>query len=389
MHSNNKGFTLIELIVVMAVFIVVIIIAADSFNTIIRQNSKLIASEESNIEGVVGLEIFRHDLEQTGFGLPSAFPATPPSYNEAVDTPALNFNDAPNGIPRPVVAGNNLNSGNVLPNSDYLVIKGTTLGLAQASQRWTYVNYSSSGKPPKSWTSGNLASGDRAIVLRRSFSDSGVTNQLVYNTATPQNFFVNFPNPNTPLSASFSPAVPQDVFTIYGVDTVDLRMPFNRSDYFISRQAGIPSRCAPGTGILYKTVVNQNGGTLTYIPLLDCVADMQVVFGWDVNGDGLIDAYSDADGTNVSGATSAQVQALMATSDGIRNSLKLIKVYILAQDGAMDKNFTNSSPTILVGSKENGELTLTKNYDLSGSNLMNYRWKVYRVIVRPKNLSTQ
>jgi prepilin-type N-terminal cleavage/methylation domain-containing protein len=390
MRTYNKGYTLIELIVVMAVFSIIILIAGQSFNTILKQNTKLLTSEESNIEGIVGLEIFRHDLEQAGFGLPSSYPSTPPSYQEAAGTPAQNFNDAANGIPRPVVAGNNLNSGNVLPNTDYLVIKGTTLGLTQASQHWTYVNYSSAGKAPKRWPSGNLAANDRAIVLRRAFTTSGVTNELVYDTAAPQNFYVSIPGPTTPLPGSFSPAVPQEILTIYGVDTVNLRMPFNRSDYFISRPAGIPSRCALNTGILYKTVVNHTDGNLTYMPILDCVADMQVVFGWDVNGDGLIDAYSDADGTNVSGASSSQVKTLLASSDGIRSSLKLMKIYILAQDGARDPNFTNSGSTILVGA--NGETSITKSYDLNpagGPNLMNYRWKVYRIIVRPKNLSTQ
>ncbi len=57
----------------------------------------------------------------------------------------------------------------------------------------------------------------------------------------------------------------------------------------------------PDTGILYKTTVNHADGKLTYIPVLDCVLDMQVVLGWDLNGDGLIDTWSNADGSVVSG----------------------------------------------------------------------------------------
>ncbi len=34
------------------------------------------------------------------------------------------------------------------------------------------------------------------------------------------------------------------------------------------------------TGILYKGTVNHADGLLTELPLLDCVADMQVIFGW-------------------------------------------------------------------------------------------------------------
>ncbi len=81
---------------------------------------------------------------------------------------------------------------------------------------------------------------------------------------------------------------------VYGVDPdTDLRMPFNRADYFISN-ANVPQRCAPNTGVLEKVVVNQNGGGLTnFLPLLDCVADMQVVYRRDTNGDGTIDNTTD------------------------------------------------------------------------------------------------
>lgn len=387
MHTNVRGFTLVELIVVMAVFTVVITIAASSFNTILRHSSSLAKSEESNIEGVIGLEIFRHDLEQTGFGLPWSFPATSPTYSEATESPANKHNESTNSIPRAIVAANDL-AVDVLAGTDYLVLKATTLGRSSASQRWSYVNYSSTGRPPKKWQSGNLATDDRVIVLKRSFTDSGVTNQLVFDTTATGKFYTKFPDPSsdTRFPAPFSPFNEHEIFTIYGVDSGDLRMPFNRSDYFIERPGDISSQCAPATGILYKGVVNQTGGTLTKIPILDCIADMQVVFGWDFNGDGLIDTYSDADGTNVNGGTLTQVQDALKSADGIRDNLKLIKVYILAQEGKRDPSYTNSNSTILVGSE--GEGSLSKNYNLALEQLQ-YRWKVYRIVVRPKNLSAQ
>ncbi len=42
---------------------------------------------------------------------------------------------------------------------------------------------------------------------------------------------------------------------------------------------------------------------------MDCVADMQVVFGWDIDKDGDIDTYSDADGATVSGTGSTTASA--------------------------------------------------------------------------------
>ena len=44
-----------------------------AFNTIITNSSKSSKIEESNIEGMIGLEMMRHDLEQMGFGLPWGF----------------------------------------------------------------------------------------------------------------------------------------------------------------------------------------------------------------------------------------------------------------------------------------------------------------------------
>ena len=106
MKINNKGFTLIEMLVVMAVFVVIIAITGDSFNIILSQTSKIFRSEESNIEGVIGLEMLRHDLQQAGFGL---FSETPPvSYEEAAAAPANLYNDAGTNVPRPILAGDNL-----------------------------------------------------------------------------------------------------------------------------------------------------------------------------------------------------------------------------------------------------------------------------------------
>ena len=68
-RTRNSGYTLIELLIVMVIFIVVIIISSSAFNTALTQTKKVSKSEESNIEGVIGLEMFRHDLEQAGFGL--------------------------------------------------------------------------------------------------------------------------------------------------------------------------------------------------------------------------------------------------------------------------------------------------------------------------------
>jgi hypothetical protein len=185
------------------------------------------------------------------------------------------------------------------------------------------------------------------------------------------------------------------IYTVYGVDPfTSLRFPFNRSDYFVARPSvttTIPSYCAPNTGILYKTTVNHDGGGLTYIPILDCVLDMQVVLGWDWDNNGIIDTYSNADGTvaaglvtNVTAALSQVNNNSITTTPNIRNNLKLVKVYIIAQNGKRDTGFTTTSP-LEVGDAAEVSLTRPAGFSLAADQL-NYRWKVYRIVVRPKNL---
>ncbi len=407
MRKNQGGFTLIELIVVMAVFIIVIMITADSFNTILSQASKIYRSEESNIEGVVGLEMLRHDLQQGGYGL---FTETSPvSYSEAVAAPANGYNEtAGTNPPRAFVGGNNLataaesSSGatyNILAGTDYLAIKGTSVARSKPSQKWTHLLYvAGTGGVPNSWPSDaeNLVSNDRVVMLRRQITPLTNTLSLVPDGS---DFYFAFSQVGF---ERYSTNTSQ--YIIYGIDKTGItpRMPFNRTDYFVARPAAsVPPLCAQGAGVLYKTVVNQADGKLTYYPILDCVADMQVVYGWDLmdgltpGQDGTVDTWTTPDGTSFScsgaactlqdpdDASKLYAQNAVTKPATIRNALKIVKVYILAQNGRRDPGYTSPSP-ILVGNAD--ESSLTRNYDIAAAGWSNYRWKLYRVVVRPKNL---
>lgn len=324
MHSSNRGFTLIEMVIVTAVFVIVMMITAQAFMTILKENSKLSKSEESNIEGIVGLEMMRHDLQQAGFGLPYSFldSSTPPQYTEASVTPASSYNDATAGIPRALVFGNNLAATShtdiasqtytILANTDYIAVKATTLGSANpannTAQKWTYATYSSSQKPPKIWPSNNMTTNDRIIVVKRSFNGTSYTNQLIYDTSSPATYWTTYNAGG--LTGVFKPTLAPERYFLYGIAQSNLGMPFNRSDFFVAKpstSAKMPIYCAPNTGILYKGVVRHTEGNINYLPLLDCVADMQVVLGWDLTDssgndgqDGVTETYSDLAGTSVS-----------------------------------------------------------------------------------------
>jgi hypothetical protein len=162
-----------------------------------------------------------------------------------------------------------------------------------------------------------------------------------------------------------------------------VRMPFNRADYFVMRPtSNMPVGCAPNTGVLYKSTINQvptdsAGGYDPFIPLLDCVADFQVVYGLDTDGAGRVNLHADSLPTTM-------------TAADIRSQLREIRAYVLAQDGRKDILYTYPSATVDVGESFDGGATLLgRRFNLAGligSGWQNYRWKVYTIVVRPKNL---
>jgi prepilin-type N-terminal cleavage/methylation domain-containing protein len=399
-YSKQQGFTLVELLVVMAVFIVVMMIAGQTFNNIYSLSSKFTKSEESNIEGIVGLELMRHDLEQMGFGLPWGFSGAI-TYSESDVADALTNDDdktartdtTEDRVPRALVGLD----GFAFNSSDLLGVKGSTLGRSQVSQRWAYVpfhNYSANPweSRPVIWPSNNLQTNDQVIAIRSNFNNADEDHLLLFSGTT-----YGFSYKTSGIANAYLPQNDQQMDMIFGIDQGTLRMPFNRSDFFIQSPAVSPA-CAPNTGLLVKATVLHNpvgvlpaGGYAT-MGLLDCVADMQVVLGWDTSDKGLannVDAYSSlplrSDGTvTASGPTGAagNIQAWLQSPQGIREHLKVVKVYILAQEGKRDKSYV-APATILVGN--DGELSLTRQYALSAAQ-QNYRWKLYRIIARPKNL---
>ena len=133
-------------------------------------------------------------------------------------------------VPRSIVTGNNLGYN----NSDYLVVKATIVGdtTNTVAKKWTYITQ---GSNPKAWTptSLNPTNGDRVIVLKtKSDPKSSETsyNELVMNGTA---FYTQFSATSFP--TAFSPTTSGERFVIYDVDSANLRMPFNRVDYYIAR----------------------------------------------------------------------------------------------------------------------------------------------------------
>ena len=70
MNRRNAAFTLIELMIAMAIVMMVLYAAINFFIVSVRQYKVQTKITETNVEGVLGLELFRQDLESLGYGLP-------------------------------------------------------------------------------------------------------------------------------------------------------------------------------------------------------------------------------------------------------------------------------------------------------------------------------
>jgi len=393
MIKREEGFTLIELIITMAITILVLAAASNVFIGLLTQFKQQSKISETNIEGAVGLDILRRDIESAGYGLPWVIPAGV-TYDEAVNDAATThddtaFNDSTTNPPRAIVSGNNV----ALNGSDALIIKAVNVATSDASRKWTYL---SKDNVVKEWTSTEerLVTSDRVIVLKLGTSDAE-RRTLVAVGGSFTTRYVASTDPDSLFAAGFAPTDSSEKRIVYGitplanpVDTA-LRMPFNRTDYYVRKPASnMPSKCAENTGILYKATVNHNGGGLTELPVLDCVADMQVIFRTDTDSDGTLE---NRDASWTAGLT----------AQNIRDWLKEIRVYILAHEGQRDTNFTfsnfifmdaGSCPTVPAGQcitvgYHSGGTHYGRDFALTTiADYQNYRWKVYSIVIKPNSM---
>ena len=445
MIRKEEGFTLVELIVTMLIFVLVIAAASNIFSSLLnsfKQQSKI---AETNIEGIVGLDMMRIDIQQAGFGIPwnveldgdddgnddwtvlganyneaaggdNADPTDPIYYNDgdpASSIPAPAQRRAPRGVLAQNDAGPLMGTGANTWRSDYLVVKSTSIGINAAAQKWTHIsNNGAANLNPRAWNDTNNPANpknqnedlddntDRVIVERPAMGQGGAQQRVLITdtSVSPPAFSVLFQDTAASFPAAFQPGLDTfETHLIYGVSpkstttpSEPLRAPFNRADFYVSRPVtNMPSQCAPNTGILYKATMNQSNGGFTQLPLLDCVADMQVVFITDTDNNG-VPEWNNADFPFTSGLT----------ADQIRTQIRGVVIYILAHEGQFDRNFifNNFSDCdndgavdancILVGDFISGTLYGSPFNLLNriGTNFANYRWKVYTIAVQLVNL---
>jgi len=355
----EAGFTLVELMITMVVFVLAIAAASQIFTGLLTQFKQQSKIAETNIEGIIGLEILRQDLEHAGYGLPWSYPIALTGYGEAAP-----YNDTATSPPRAILSGNNIGAN----GDDYLVIKSVNVARNDPSRKSTRLI--STAPYVRTWTPSdeNLQTNDRVMVIR---GGAGARlRELVTNGGT---FYTTYGVNGANLTPPWQPTDNTDNRIVYGINDNSASvpsMPFNRADYSISA-ANVPQRCAAGTGVFVKAAVNHGGGPNNILPLLDCVGDMQVIYRMDTNADGTIDTTTD------------DITAL--TAQQIREQVKEVRVFVLAHEGQRDPNYTYPTNPVTVG--EPAILGSSFNFITRGiTNWQNYRWKIHTIVVKPENL---
>jgi prepilin-type N-terminal cleavage/methylation domain-containing protein len=356
MRRGKSGFSLLELMIALAIVAFVLAAASTFFIGVVKQYKVQSKITESNVEGVIGLELMRQDIESLGFGLPWDMGTTSGSYTYVEGDPL------PGSSTDPPRAVGSLNSTD---NSDYLIIRSARVGMASAAGKWTTLR---SGPLVRNWGSeDDLASTDRVIVLSPGGANSA-SRVLLTGGATFGDNGAGLLNPDDPFQTNI----------VYGIDNVNLKRPFNRADYYIANNSAYPlyttpRHCASNTGVLVKAVRAHQGSDLL-LPLLDCVADLQVVYGLDMNANGVV-TWTD---------TMDSLLGPSYTAADIRTKLVELHVHILAQVGQRDNSYKYPNDNVDIGLPGAG-----RNFKFSSSGItdfQNYRWKVYNIVVKPKSL---
>lgn len=368
MKRRTAGFTLLELLIGMTIGGFVLAAAITFFVLSFRQFKVQTKIVETNVEGVLGLELFRHDLENMGFGLPwnnlVGYAERPGPGVQAAITALDDTPEAPRAVVSIDCAAFTVNQ------SDYLVIRSARVGMDSAAGKWTTLTQANA---TRLWVplEENLAAGDRVIVLRVGSSEENRRSLVTDGAGNP---YTTFTIPGT---LNFVPVEPWSANIIYGIrDAVagaPIR-PFNRAEYFVANAATnpavtVPQHCAANTGVLVKAVVSHNdasGATLNVFPLLDCVADMQVLYLLDTTADGVPEPPPVDD-----------IRAILPTAAEVRSQVVEVRVHLLVQEGQRDDSY--QSPASLPWPGFPG-----RDFHVAG--YRNYRWRVYSLVVKPRNL---
>ncbi len=365
--KNEKGFNLLEIMIAIGILAIIMAFNSQLLQSMISGQKQQAGVVSTQFESALGLEMLRNDIANAGFGLPDEFSETI-SYTEK--HPDVSQFDNTSAVPKALEHADTISVSGYIQNSDYLVIRSPAVGTDSAAGKWT--NIVSTNVHVWSDTNIDMTTSDYMIVLRPR-STAGGNAKLIISGGV---YAILYPG-TTAVPTAYQPTSSAERYLAFGLDTpgsdtmpTTPSMPFNRADYYVKEETN--ADCATGTGTLYKAVIKHStaGGKVEY-PLIQCVANMQIVFRLDTDLDGVADS------------TTKDISGLDAYS--IKQQVKEVHVYILAHEGPKDTGYryTGTSSTVVGPSASLG--TTVSLSSLAGSDWDRYRWKTFVLVVKPRS----
>lgn len=358
--EKNRGFSLVELLIVLAIFSVILAVVFSSYITQVKHTGREYRVAEAEMEVGIARGIIERDIAMVGYGI-------------AEDYSSTTFD------PRVASATN----AAVASGWDELFLRGTAIGTgSRVAQGWSYI--SATTPTFATWAdarenlvanAGGIANADDVVIIM----EPGTKKLLIEDVTGVKMWLFRYNGPSTNITTltGDQPLTNPTVGTLlYGLHRADDATPAT-FPYFTVRyykgSGGSPSNCATGTESLLRAESNTTetpSGAGVANPLLACVRDVEVAFGLDTNEDGTIDTWDNG------GVTATGYDA-----GSLRKRLKQIRMYILIQSGNYDSGYTSPSP-IWVGDPI---LSTGRDVTLTTAQL-NYRWKMLAISVTPRNI---
>lgn len=334
--TGQRGFSLIELLIVIGIFSVLMAAVFTTFSAQMRHGAREYRIGESEIELGIVKKIIERDIALAGYGLADDYAAT--GYN-----------------PRSVSS-----------TADSLTLRGTAPALTdRAPVAWTYARTSTPTFRTWGDSREDLLANANVVLMEPN------TRQILTQGGGGDWKFKFVDAGNAPLLVSDNSAWANPVIgtVVYGVHP-GATEPFAAITYQRDLATAPPSSCAVGTRNLVRTEA-WTGVASTTIPLLSCVLAFQTAFGLDGNEDGRIDAW-DSTGATAGGYTTAQ----------LKKRLKQVRVYLLVQNGNRDTGYTYPAATVRVG---DAGLGIGADIALDAEQ-RRFRWRLVSIDVTPRNV---